>query len=81
MSELWPTLFYCVSRSQADSIVGRPPAELPLPVGIKVVFNHRDGARYRSPLTDQWHNGNDLEQFLCLHPRQKAINLCSGPNR
>ncbi len=72
---LWPTLLCCVSCSQAGSIVGSPPAELPLPEGINVVFNHRDGGRYRSPLTDQWRNGDDLEQFLvdAIHEAQQEI--------
>ncbi|HJM81013.1 MAG TPA: phospholipase D-like domain-containing protein, partial [Prochlorococcaceae cyanobacterium Fu_MAG_72] len=51
------------------SVLGSTPAELPLPEGIQVVFNHRDLARYRSPLTDQWRNGDNLEEFIV-----KAIN-------
>jgi len=50
-------------------VLGSTPAELPLPEGIQVVFNHRDLARYRSPLTDQWRNGDNLEEFIV-----KAIN-------
>ena len=50
-------------------MLGSTPAELPLPEGIQVVFNHRDLARYRSPLTDQWRNGDNLEEFIV-----KAIN-------
>jgi len=31
---------------------------------MEVVFNHRRGSRYRSPLTGAWRDGDDLEQFL-----------------
>ncbi len=29
-----------------------------------MLFNHREGRRYRSPLTGKWRNGDDLEQTL-----------------
>ena len=29
-----------------------------------MAFNHRRGNRYLSPLTDEWRNGDDLEQLL-----------------
>ena len=29
-----------------------------------MLFNHRRGARYRSPLSGDWRDGDDLEQVL-----------------
>ncbi len=52
------------SCSQQGQLLGQTPAEPPLPPGINVAFNHRDGARYRSPLTGQWRNGDNLEQLV-----------------
>jgi phosphatidylserine/phosphatidylglycerophosphate/cardiolipin synthase-like enzyme len=52
------------SCSQPGQLLGKIPAEPPLPPGINVAFNHRDGARYRSPLTGQWRNGDNLEQLV-----------------
>ncbi|MEB3318759.1 MAG: phospholipase D-like domain-containing protein [Cyanobacteriota bacterium] len=42
------------------------PAEraLPLPAGIEVAFNHREGQRYRSPVSGQWRQGDDLEAMV-----------------
>ena len=61
---LIPLLWVCCSCSQAGRIVGAAPADLAQPEGIEVLFNHRDGRRYRSPLTGAWRNGDDLEQTL-----------------
>ena len=61
---LVPLLWVCCSCSQAGRIVGAAPADLAQPEGIEVLFNHRDGRRYRSPLTGSWRNGDDLEQAL-----------------
>jgi len=52
------------SCSQPGQLLGHAPPEPPLPPGINVAFNHRDGARYRSPLTGQWRNGENLEQLV-----------------
>jgi len=45
-------------------VIGTPPPELKLPQAVQVRFNHRDGSRFRSPLTGKWRNGDDLEAFL-----------------
>ena len=39
------------------------PAQ-PLPPGIRVAFNHRGEVRYRSPVSGQWRQGDDLEAML-----------------
>ena len=52
------------SCSQPGQLLGQAPAEPPLPEAIQVAFNHRDGNRYRSPLTGQWRNGDNLEQLV-----------------
>ena len=54
----------CSGCSQAGSVVGQSPARLALPEEIDVVFNHNATSRYRSPLTGDWRNGDDLEQWL-----------------
>jgi phosphatidylserine/phosphatidylglycerophosphate/cardiolipin synthase-like enzyme len=56
-----PALWSC---SQAGRVVGETEAELPLPQNVQLHFNHRDGARYRSPLNGQWRNGDNLEEQL-----------------
>ncbi|MEI8250544.1 MAG: phospholipase D-like domain-containing protein [Synechococcus sp. ELA057] len=51
---------------------GHAPAErfrgqqqsLPLPPGIQVAFNHRADGRYRSPISGQWRQGDDLEAMI-----------------
>ena len=50
--------------SRAGVVLGQPPVDLGLPVGIEVGFNHRDGDRYQSPLSGEWRNGDNLEQML-----------------
>ncbi|MFN9643841.1 MAG: phospholipase D-like domain-containing protein [Cyanobacteriota bacterium] len=37
---------------------------MPLPTGIRVAFNHREGVRYRSPVSGQWRQGDDLEAMV-----------------
>jgi phosphatidylserine/phosphatidylglycerophosphate/cardiolipin synthase-like enzyme len=37
---------------------------LPLPAGIRVAFNHDATRRYRSPITNRWRQGQDLELFI-----------------
>ncbi|MGC6482474.1 MAG: phospholipase D-like domain-containing protein [Synechococcus sp.] len=54
----------CASCSQPGRVLGNPSPEPPLPAGIQVHFNHRDGSRYRSPINGQWRNGNNLETVL-----------------
>ena len=54
----------CGGCSQAGSIVGTAPAELAMPEQIDVVFNHNTRSRYRSPLTGEWRNGDDMEAWL-----------------
>ncbi len=36
----------------------------PLPPGIEVAFNHRGAGQYRSPISGQWRQGDDLEALL-----------------
>ena len=54
----------CGGCSQPGSIVGMAPAELPMPKQIDVVFNHNPRSRYRSPLTGEWRNGDNMEAWL-----------------
>ena len=58
------TILLCCGCSQAGSVVGQGPADLRMPEQIEVVFNHNTASRYRSPLTGNWRNGDDLEQWL-----------------
>jgi phosphatidylserine/phosphatidylglycerophosphate/cardiolipin synthase-like enzyme len=37
---------------------------LPLPKGIRVAFNHREGQRYRSPVSGRWRQGDDMEGLV-----------------
>ena len=57
-------LCFCCGCSQQGRLIGTPAAELRQESDIQVVFNHRRGGRYRSPLTGTWRDGDDLEQFL-----------------
>jgi len=59
--------FTLLGCSQPGVVIGIPPSNLPVPAGIQVQFNHRDNNRYRSPLGDQWRNGDDLERHLIEH--------------
>lgn len=46
-------------------LLGLPEgAELPLPAGIEVAFNHAAQQRYRSPITGRMRQGQDLEAFV-----------------
>ncbi len=36
----------------------------PLPPGIEVAFNHRGSVNYRSPISGQWRQGDDLEALI-----------------
>ena len=55
---------FASSCSQAGVVLGQMPIDLTLPNGIEVGFNHRTGDRYRSPLSGDWRNGDNLEQML-----------------
>jgi phosphatidylserine/phosphatidylglycerophosphate/cardiolipin synthase-like enzyme len=49
----------------APAEVDRPVEKaLPLPAGIRVSFNHRDGERYRSPVSSRWREGDNLEALV-----------------
>ena len=54
----------CGSCSQAGELLGEPTKGLAQLQHIQVSFNHRDDARYRSPLNGRWRNGDNLEQQL-----------------
>ena len=54
----------CSGCSQTGSVVGTAPADLAMPEQIDVVFNHNARSRYRSPLTGDWRNGDDMEAWL-----------------
>ena len=54
----------CSGCSQAGSVVGTAPVDLEMPEQIDVVFNHNASSRYRSPLTGDWRNGDDMEAWL-----------------
>ena len=60
----------CGGCSQPGSIVGMAPAELAMPKQIDVVFNHNARSRYRSPLTGEWRNGDDILKPLMAPPRR-----------
>jgi phosphatidylserine/phosphatidylglycerophosphate/cardiolipin synthase-like enzyme len=47
------------------SLVGsNEQAALPLPKDFQVAFNHREGHRYRSPVSGQWRQGDDMEAMV-----------------
>lgn len=54
---------------------GSPAAELPLPPGIRVAFNHRADRRYRSPISGQWRQGDDLEALIleAIHEARSEV--------
>ena len=54
----------CTGCSQVGSVVGKAPPDLAMPNQIDVVFNHNTRSRYRSPLTGDWRNGDDMEAWL-----------------
>lgn len=45
-------------------LLGHKAGALPMPEGIKVAFNHRAGASYRSPISGQRRSGDDLEALV-----------------
>lgn len=45
-------------------LTGTTSSPGPLPPGIRVAFNHNAQHRYRSPITEQWRQGDDLEMLL-----------------
>lgn len=50
--------------SATARIIGQAPADLPLPPGVEVAFNHRSDRAYRSPIDGQRRSGDDLEALL-----------------
>ena len=57
-------LTLCCGCSQQGRLLGASAPDFENAAGIDVAFNHRNGSRYQSPLTDEWRNGDDLEQLL-----------------
>jgi phosphatidylserine/phosphatidylglycerophosphate/cardiolipin synthase-like enzyme len=49
---------------QSGRLVGAKAADLPLPDGIEVAFNHREDRHYRSPIHAEHRNGDNLEAFV-----------------
>ena len=60
-----------VGCSATARIIGQAPADLPLPPGVEVAFNHRSDRSYRSPIDGQQRHGDDLEALL-LETIQRA---------
>ena len=58
------------SCSAEAQLLGTPAKHAPLPKGIELVFNHSDTSRYRSPITGQWRQGDDLEAFVLASIQQ-----------
>ena len=52
------------SCSAEAQLQGQPAPPRPLPEGIELAFNHNDTSRYRSPISGQWRQGDDLEAFV-----------------
>lgn len=52
------------SCSAEAQLLGQPKPPKPLPEGIELAFNHNDISRYRSPISGQWRQGDDLEAFV-----------------
>jgi phosphatidylserine/phosphatidylglycerophosphate/cardiolipin synthase-like enzyme len=46
------------------TLEGRAERALPMPAGIRVAFNHREGAGYRSPVSGRQRQGDDLEAMV-----------------
>jgi len=57
--------------SATARIIGQAPANLPLPPGVEVAFNHRSDHQYRSPIDGRRRSGDDLEA-LVLDTIQRA---------
>jgi len=62
--EWMAAVLLCSCCSQAGSVIGKAPPDLTRPNQIDVVFNHNARSRYRSPLTGDWRNGEDMEAWL-----------------
>jgi phosphatidylserine/phosphatidylglycerophosphate/cardiolipin synthase-like enzyme len=65
----WAALALCLGLlqgcgSQAGRLLGTKRPDLPLPEGIQVAFNHREGVHYRSPIHAEQRNGDNLEAFV-----------------
>lgn len=63
----WPALAALLLAGcgpAASTLSGGPTPSLPLPAGIEVAFNQRADSRYRSPISGQWRQGDDLEAML-----------------
>ena len=65
----------CSSCSQPGRLIGAVPAELAMPPGIQVAFNHREAGRYRSLLSGEWRDGDDLERFIVAAIDQAETSL------
>jgi phosphatidylserine/phosphatidylglycerophosphate/cardiolipin synthase-like enzyme len=52
------------SCSAEAQLQGQPAPQRPLPEGIELAFNHNETGRYRSPISGQWRQGDDLEAFV-----------------
>ncbi len=57
------------------ALSGGAPRALPLPAGIRVAFNHRGDSRYRSPISGQWRQGDDLEALLLESIREARVEI------
>ena len=57
-------LTLCCGCRQQGKLLGAPAPYLENATGIDVSFNHRNGSRFHSPLTDEWRNGDELELLL-----------------
>ncbi|WP_396099913.1 phosphatidylserine/phosphatidylglycerophosphate/cardiolipin synthase family protein [Cyanobium sp. WAJ14-Wanaka] len=52
------------SCSANGRISGSAPPDRPLPAGIELAFNHHQNHHYRSPISGQLREGDDLEAFV-----------------
>ena len=62
---IWIALLgLCSGCSQPGRTIGEalPPAEQPSTLSVH--FNHREQVRYRSPISGEWRNGDNLEALL-----------------
>ncbi|WP_399244350.1 MULTISPECIES: phosphatidylserine/phosphatidylglycerophosphate/cardiolipin synthase family protein [Synechococcales] len=50
--------------SATARIIGQAPADLPLPPGMEVAFNHRSDHHYHSPINGRRRSGDDLEALV-----------------
>ncbi|MEX0589293.1 MAG: phospholipase D-like domain-containing protein [Cyanobium sp.] len=54
-----------ISGCSAEAhLLGKPARPRPMPAGMELAFNHSETSRYRSPITGQWRQGDDLEAFV-----------------